>query len=65
MHRLYADPVMATKLSGLRALLISDDNLELLLKYYSIDEYMEFYEANFSELPVPTERDMLDEVTFE
>ena len=33
MHRLYADPVMATKLSGLRALLISDDNLELLLKH--------------------------------
>jgi len=65
MHRLYADPAMAAKLSGLRVLLISDDNLELLLKYYSIDEYVEFYEANFSELPVPTERDMLDEVTFE
>ena len=65
MHPLYADPAMAAKLSGLRVLLISDDNLELLLKYYSIDEYVEFYEANFSELPVPTERDMLDEVTFE
>ena len=49
MHRLYVDPVMATKLSGLRVLLISDENLELLLKYYSIDEYTEFYEANFVE----------------
>jgi hypothetical protein len=66
MHRLYADPVMATKLSGLRALLISDDNLELLLKYYSIDEYTEFYEENFSVLPTSTEQESsLDEVIFE
>ena len=36
MHRLYADPEMAVKLNGLRALLITDANLELLLKYYSI-----------------------------
>ena len=57
MHRLYADPTMAAKLSGLRALLISDENLELLLKHYSIDEYTEFYEANFSVLPIPTEQE--------
>ena len=66
MHRLYADPVMATKLSGLRALLISDDNLELLLKHYSIDEYTEFYEANFSVLPVSAEQEStLDEIIYE
>ena len=66
MHRLYADPVMATKLSGLRALLITDDNLELLLKHYSIDEYTEFYEENFSVLPTSTEQESsLDEVIFE
>ena len=57
MHRLYADPTMAAKLSGLRALIISDENLELLLKHYSIDEYTEFYEANFSVLPIPTEQE--------
>ena len=51
MHTLYADPVRATKLSGIRALLISDENLELLLKYYSIDEYTQFYEENFTNLP--------------
>ena len=66
MHRLYADPVMATKLSGLRALLISDDNLALLLKYYSIDEYVEFYEDNFVELsPSLGVDDMLDEAPVE
>ena len=66
MHRLYADPAMATKLSGLRVLLISDDNLDLLLKCYSIDEYVEFYEANFVELPPSLGvEDMLDEAPVE
>ena len=66
MHRLYSDPIMATKLSGLRVLLISDDNLELLLKYYSIDEYTEFYEMNFTDpSSVIKNGDALDEVIFE
>ncbi len=66
MHRLYADPTMATRLSGLRALIISDDNLELLLKHYSIDEYTEFYEENFSVLPISTEQESsLDEIIYE
>ena len=66
MHRLYADPAMATKLSGLRALLISDANLELLLKHYSIDEYAEFYDSNFTALPKDVEQERtLDEVIFE
>ena len=66
MHRLYADPTMATKLSGLRALIISDENLQLLLKHYSIDEYTEFYETNFSVLPVSAEQEgSLDEIIYE
>ena len=66
MHRLYADPEMAVKLSGLRALLITDANLELLLKYYSIDEYTQFYEQNFTDLPNTIEGEgSLDEVIFE
>ena len=66
MHRLYADPVMASKLSGLRALLISNDNLELLLKYYSIDEYVEFYEMNLINLYDSNKKEeSLDEVIFE
>lgn len=66
MHRLYADTEMATKLSGIRALLISDANMELLLKYYSIEEYTEFYEQNFTVLPEDTEKgSTLDEIIFE
>ena len=66
MHHLYADPAMATKLSGIRALLISDENLELLLKYYSIDEYTQFYETHFSNLPTAEKKqNTLDEVIFE
>ena len=66
MHTLYADPAMATKLSGIRALLISDENMELLLKYYSIDEYTQFYEQNFTDLPnIQGEDSTLDEVIFE
>ena len=66
MHTLYADPTMATKLSGIRALLISDENMELLLKYYSIDEYTQFYEENFTDLPNIIEgENTLDEINFE
>ena len=66
MHRLYSDPTMATKLSGLKALLISDENLQLLLKYYSINEYETFYEENFTDLPAAEEqKGMLDEIIFE
>ena len=65
MHTLYADPTMATKLSGIRALLISDENMELLLKYYSIDEYAQFYEQNFATLPSVEEGRSLDEIRFE
>ena len=66
MHRLYADSEMAVKLSGLRALLITDANLELLLKYYSIDEYTLFYEQNFTNLPLlEEEKSTLDEIIFE
>ena len=66
MHQLYADPAMATKLSGIRSLLISDSNLKLLLKYYSIDEYDAFYQEHFTELPtIVKENNALDEVIFE
>ena len=66
MHRLYADPEMATKLSGIRALLISEENMELMLRHYSVEEYAAFYDTNFAALPsVPEEESNLDEVIFE
>ena len=66
MHRLYADPSMAAKLSGIRALIISESNMELLLKHYSIDEYTEFYDQHFTALPeIEHEVDVLNEIIFE
>lgn len=51
MHLLYKDPDLAAKLSGLRAVIISEHNYDLLMKYYSFDDYARFYEATFGELP--------------
>ncbi len=66
MHTLYANPAMAAKLSGIRALIISEANMELLLKYYSIDEYTQFYEQHLTDLPNVMEGEgTLDEVIFE
>ena len=50
-RKLYSDPDMARKLEGLKALTISKNNLETLLKYYSINEWLQFYEENFLAIP--------------
>lgn len=48
-RQLYADAAMNEKLSGLRSVIISEDNYELLNKYYSFDEYDTFYNNTFVE----------------
>ena len=48
---LYDDAEMAAKLSGIKALVISPRNLNTLLKYYSFNEYQEFYEEHFLNIP--------------
>lgn len=50
-HRLYDDPDMATRLSGIKAVIITPDNLKLLLQHYSFNEYQEFYEEHFLDIP--------------
>lgn len=52
-QRLYADDHMRTKLEGIRTLLISDDNLKMIGKEFSFDEYKEFYDEHFAPLEVP------------
>ena len=52
-RRLYANPEMATRLSGMRAILISEANYEQLIKQYSFDDYDTFYRAHFSSIPEP------------
>ena len=48
---LYDDPEMASKLSGIKAVVITRYNLDLLLKHYSFNDYQEFYEENFLNIP--------------
>ena len=52
-RRLYATPEMAARLSGMRAVLISEANYEQLIKQYSFDDYDTFYRAHFSSIPEP------------
>ena len=48
---LYDDAEMAARLSGIKAVIITPKNLELLLKHYSFNEYQEFYEEHFLNIP--------------
>ena len=50
-RNLYDDADMAAKLSGIKAVIISPRNLEILLKHYSFNEYQEFYEEHFLNIP--------------
>ena len=50
-RNLYDDAEMATKLSGIKAVIISPKNLEILLRHYSFNEYQEFYEQHFLNIP--------------
>ena len=50
-RNLYDDPEMARKLSGIKAVIITRSNLDILLKHYSFNDYQEFYEENFLNIP--------------
>lgn len=50
-HKLYSDPDMARKLDGIKILVISRKNLEILLKYYSFNDWQKYYEENFLNIP--------------
>ncbi len=48
---LYDDPEMVRKLSGIKAVIITRRNLDILLKHYSFNDYQEFYEEHFLNIP--------------
>ena len=50
-RNLYDDADMAGKLSGIKAVVITRRNLEILLKNYSFNDYQEFYEEHFLNIP--------------
>ena len=44
---------MRTRLEGIRTLLISNDNLQMIGKEFSFEDYKEFYDEHFAPLNVP------------
>ena len=51
--RLYGNSQMATLLDGITSMIISKSNLELLLNYYTFDDYTKFYEEQLLSIPEP------------
>ena len=49
--RLYENGDMAKLLEGINSMIISKDNLDLLLEHYSFGDYLEFYENNLLVIP--------------
>ncbi|MBO7302024.1 MAG: hypothetical protein J6U58_04870 [Bacteroidaceae bacterium] len=49
--RLYENRETARLLEGINSLIISKTNLDLLLQYYSFDDYIKFYEENLLDIP--------------
>lgn len=50
-RNLYDDADMARKLSGIKPVIITRRNLETLLRHYSFNEYQEFYDEHFLNIP--------------
>lgn len=52
-QKLYADPLISLALDGIRALIISEENLKLIGTYYSYDDYDQFYNQHLAPVPLP------------
>lgn len=48
---LYSDSTLAERLSGIKSFIITEENLELLFKHYSFNDYQRFYEEQFLSIP--------------
>ncbi len=51
--RLYSNGETARLLEGINAIIISKSNLDLLLNYYTFEEYKKFYEEKLQSIPEP------------
>ena len=49
--RLYSNAETARLFEGIHSFIISKTNLDLLLKYYTFDDYSKFYEKSFMDIP--------------
>lgn len=49
--RLYSEGNIASVMRGMNILIITEENLQILLKYYSFNEYSEFFDENYLNIP--------------
>ncbi len=59
-QRLFSDPHMAELLKGIRVVLVSTENMELLGTAFSYDDYKQFFDEHFAPLEISDEL-LLDE----
>lgn len=52
-RQLYASSALKGRLNGIRAIIISSENYELLANQYSFDDYDAFYRKQFASIPEP------------
>ena len=64
LHRLLNDEQMAYKLEGLKAFIISDENLHLLMRGKSFADYFDYFDETFGRIgQLNIDDNMLDEPT--
>lgn len=61
MQLLFSNKDVVNKLKGLKTIIISEHNFELLNKYYSFEDYEKFFNEKFASLPEPE----IEGVTFD
>lgn len=61
MKRVFSDATLKERLDGMRVLLISKPNYDLLMTHYSFDDYQQFYDKELSGLPTP----QIDGISFD
>lgn len=61
-QQLYADRKMATLLEGIKSLLISDQNLDMLGKQFSFDDYSTFFDEQFAPINMPKDVNLDEQI---
>lgn len=50
-QKLFGDKEMSEKIQGYKSLIITKENLEILIQFYSFQDYSEFYDKHFLTIP--------------
>lgn len=61
-QQLFGDRHMASLLEGIKTLLISDHNLDMLGKQFSFDDYSQFFDEQFAPLQMPQDVNLDEQI---